>query len=264
MLMLRVSVVVLVLVLLSSSALVVHAIPPVERIWGPAPVIVDANYNPLCCFGLYHANVNERVFIQSNLTSSFNAQSFMHIIKVTDNEGVTVHLSWVASKLNKDESTVLTQSWIPDRVGLYIIERFVWDSLEDPAALGSTQTAELVVTSDKAGDFNIRISPRDIELREGESANVGVILTSINGFDSKVNLSIEVSCKCLEVTLKPDVIVLSPYREEGAVLTVKVTHERGDWEPNVPLAYTSITVTGGSLDGLLKRSAQLIIAIPQS
>jgi|GEM_PF-6362793 len=262
--MLKIFAVVLISVLLYGSIVLVHAIPPLERVWSREPVIVDNNHITLCCRGLYHAIVNDGVIIQSNITSNFDGQSFAHIVKITDSEGITVFLSWIESKLGKNESTVLAQSWMPDGIGLYTVEMFDWDSVDNPDPLGPVRTVELVVTSDKTGDFNIRLDRTDVELREGAWANVGVILTSINGFDSKVNLSVEVSCKCLEATLKPRLVTLSPYSHADALLTVKVNSEKGDWGSGVPLAYAAVGITGKSSDGLLQRSAQVIIVMPQS
>lgn len=138
---------ILVIMLLSSSIVAINAQPPLMRAVASQPVIVDANNNLLCCLDQYHVNLNQRILIKSTISSITQPQSFVYIVKVTDSEGVTAMLSWVISKLGKDESADFTQSWTPDNWGQYTVEIFVWESMERPSALSPVRSVNVVVTA---------------------------------------------------------------------------------------------------------------------
>jgi len=67
----------------------------------------------------------------------------VYIVQIKDDEDVTVSLSWVQSKLGKGESGSFSQSWVPDRVGHYRVETFVWRSLDNPLALSPFRFLEI-------------------------------------------------------------------------------------------------------------------------
>ena len=64
-----------------------------------------------------------------------NIQPFIYILQVKDSEGVTVSLSWVEGELLPNGTNRISQSWIPEFSGRYVLELFVWDSMEQPNIL---------------------------------------------------------------------------------------------------------------------------------
>jgi hypothetical protein len=76
------------------------------------------------------------VAVQSSLTNSLTKkQPFVYITHVKDADGFTVQLSFVKGALEPFQSLKVAQSWIPDLSGKYVVEVFVWDSIEDPSPL---------------------------------------------------------------------------------------------------------------------------------
>ncbi len=178
MLMSRIFVAILVFVLLSGSIVAVNAQPPAQRAPASEPVILDADKNPLCFKDSCDLTVNQRVFIKSTITNQIQPQSFVYIVKVTDSEGVTVLLSWVNSKLGKYGSGDFIRSWIPDKVGHYTIETFVWDSLDVPVALSPTRSVKASVLSQQTVKCDGKLVPR-INYKN-DTATIPVLLMQPN------------------------------------------------------------------------------------
>ncbi len=126
-----------------TSITPVNAQPSMALVPASEPVILDVDNNLLCIDRTCDVTVYQRVFIRSTLTSNFHPESFVYIVQIKDDEDVTVSLSWVQSKLGKDESGSFSQSWVPDRVERYRVETFVWSSLENPLPLSPFRSLEV-------------------------------------------------------------------------------------------------------------------------
>ncbi len=136
---------ILVIVLLSSSITAVNAQPTLVLVPASEPVILDSRKNPLCFEGSCDLTVNQRVFIESTITSNFASNSFVLILQIKNQDKVTVLLSWIQSKLGKDEINDVTQSWLPDAIGRYTIETYVWRALDNPMVLSPFHSVEVSV-----------------------------------------------------------------------------------------------------------------------
>jgi hypothetical protein len=73
-------------------------------------------------------------------------QSFIHILQVKDESGITVSLAWSEGELEPNESRRVSQTWIPDGIGKYAFQFFVWESMENPKILDSMQEVMVNVT----------------------------------------------------------------------------------------------------------------------
>lgn len=62
-------------------------------------------------------------------------QNFAYITQVTNDENVVISLSWLTGSLSPRQSFSPAQSWIPTESGLYTIQIFVWESINNPEAL---------------------------------------------------------------------------------------------------------------------------------
>jgi hypothetical protein len=58
-----------------------------------------------------------------------------YFTQVTNDDGVVVSLSWLTGSLSPRQSFSPAQSWLPTESGLYIIQIFVWESIDNPEAL---------------------------------------------------------------------------------------------------------------------------------
>ena len=73
------------------------------------------------------------VLVQTKVTNSLNEhQPFVYILQVKDSEGFTVMLTWIKGMMNASSALDAGISWTPEESGNYIVEIFVWKSLEEP------------------------------------------------------------------------------------------------------------------------------------
>ena len=91
--------------------------------------------------------VGSQVLISSKVSNNQTiSQDFVHIVKVTDEDGNVVMLSFTQGTLNPNESRTNAFSWTPEATGTYTVEIFVWESFANPVALSPkiTETVEVM------------------------------------------------------------------------------------------------------------------------
>jgi len=54
-------------------------------------------------------------------------------------------ISWIQGELLPKQSLDVSQSWIPKKSGIYEIETFVWNSLNNPTPLAPVMSTSMVV-----------------------------------------------------------------------------------------------------------------------
>ena len=120
---------------LFASASIGYLVPPIERAVASEPQIVDSSGESVSTL-----LVNEQVLIQSELTNiQKKKQPFAYIVQIKDSEALTVSLSWVTGELPPEDSFKAAQSWIPDAQGMFTVEVFVWESIDNPNAISPLQ-----------------------------------------------------------------------------------------------------------------------------
>ncbi len=83
--------------------------------------------------------VNEQIMIVADVSNSQNIQQpFAYLTQVTNDENIVVSLSWLTGSLSPNQSLSPAQSWMPTKSGLYTIEIFVWESIDNPEALSQS------------------------------------------------------------------------------------------------------------------------------
>ncbi len=109
-------------------------ISPIERISISDNFISDSLGNELG-----DLSSNEQVQVVGAIQSNQNfGQDFVFLLQITNPKGTIVSLSWINGRLEPNQYLELSQSWIPQQSGEFIIEIFVWDSLLDPIPLAPT------------------------------------------------------------------------------------------------------------------------------
>jgi len=127
---------------LFDSANIGYLIPPLERAVASEPKIVDHKGESIS-----ELSVSQQVLIQSEITNSQKKkQPFAYIVQIKDDEGVTISLSWVTGELPPKESLKAAQSWILDAQGIFSVEIFVWESIDNPTALSPVQSTTIEVS----------------------------------------------------------------------------------------------------------------------
>ena len=80
--------------------------------------------------------VDEQIMIMADISNNQDTQqNFAYITQVRDNDDVVISLSWLTGSLSPRQSFSPTQSWIPDEPGVYHIQVYVWESIDNPSAL---------------------------------------------------------------------------------------------------------------------------------
>lgn len=94
--------------------------------------------------------VGNQIMITADVSNSQNIQQpFAYLTQVKNENQVVISLSWLTGSLSPGQSFSPAQSWTPTESGLYIIEVFVWESIDNPEALSTPLSMTVkVVDSD--------------------------------------------------------------------------------------------------------------------
>jgi len=86
------------------------------------------------------------VLVQTKVTNNLDEeQPFVYILQVKHSEGFTVMLTWIKGTMNASAALDAGISWTPEESGNYMVEIFVWKSLEDPGELPLTKSITVFV-----------------------------------------------------------------------------------------------------------------------
>jgi len=78
----------------------------------------------------------QQVILERNIeNTSGMRQPFIYILQVKDSAGVTLSVSWVKGELAPNVLNKVSQSWVPESSGKFMLELFVWESMENPKIL---------------------------------------------------------------------------------------------------------------------------------
>jgi len=82
--------------------------------------------------------VDEQIMIMADVSNNQDTpQIFAYITQVRNSDDVVISLSWITGSLSPRQSFSPAQSWIPTESGIYHIQVFVWESIDNPSALSS-------------------------------------------------------------------------------------------------------------------------------
>ncbi|MEX0861498.1 hypothetical protein [Nitrosopumilus sp.] len=80
--------------------------------------------------------VDEQIMIMADISNNQETQqNFAYITQVRNNDDIVISLSWLTGSLSPRQSFSPAQSWIPHESGVYHIQVFVWESIDNPNAL---------------------------------------------------------------------------------------------------------------------------------
>jgi len=80
--------------------------------------------------------VDEQIMIMADISNNQDIQqNFAYITQVRDNDDVVISLSWLTGSLSPRQLFSPAQSWIPTEPGMYHIQVYVWESIDNPSAL---------------------------------------------------------------------------------------------------------------------------------
>lgn len=79
--------------------------------------------------------VGNQIMITADISNSQNTQQPFAYLTQVKNENQVISLSWLTGSLSPRQSFSPAQSWTPTESGLYTVEIFVWESVDNPEAL---------------------------------------------------------------------------------------------------------------------------------
>jgi len=80
--------------------------------------------------------VGNQIMVTADISNNQNTQQqFAYLTQIKNEHQVVISLSWLTGSLSPNQSFSPAQSWTPTEPGLYDIEVFVWESVDNPEAL---------------------------------------------------------------------------------------------------------------------------------
>ena len=90
--------------------------------------------------------VGQTGMIFSNIKNAVDfSQDFAYIVQIKDENDDVVSLSWVTGQAIPSQELGMSVSWMPEKSGKYLIERFVWNSIKGAIPLTDTVSYEILV-----------------------------------------------------------------------------------------------------------------------
>jgi len=122
-------------------ALVDSSIAPIERIDNLPIRFSDGYGNSLQSF----SSDNPLQIVGTIVNPNDFKQRFVYLFQVKNDNNAVASISWIQGELSSAQSLDVSQSWTPEKSGVYKIETFVWDSLVDPIVLAPITSAVITV-----------------------------------------------------------------------------------------------------------------------
>jgi len=72
-------------------------------------------------------------------------QKFVYLFQVKNANNSVESISWIQGELSSKQRLDVSQSWVPEKSGVYYIETFVWNSLNDPIPLSNLMSTSITV-----------------------------------------------------------------------------------------------------------------------
>ncbi len=94
----------------------------------------------------YEIEVGKQVMITADLTNGQDRnQKFAYLVQIKNQDNIVVSLSWLTGSLSPRQSFTPAQSWTTDTSGVYYVEIFVWESVDNPEALSPPLSMTITV-----------------------------------------------------------------------------------------------------------------------
>jgi hypothetical protein len=124
-----------------SLARVTSSIPSLEKLTNSQITLSDSSGQPLTSF-----QVNNRIQIVGSIENEqLFDQKFVYLVQVKDSNSSVVSLSWISGELTGKQNLTVSQSWLPKNSGTFLIESYVWNSLEYQIALSHPISHSVII-----------------------------------------------------------------------------------------------------------------------
>jgi len=116
-------------------------IPSINLLENSSIILSDSLGNQLLSF-----SSNHQMQMVGTVTNDQNfPQKFVYLFQVKNASNSVESISWIQGELSPKQSLDVSQSWFPKKSGIYQIETFVWNSLNNLMALAPVMSSSIVV-----------------------------------------------------------------------------------------------------------------------
>ena len=126
---------------IQTSAIIDHSIPAINRIQTTPISFSDSFGNPLTSY------ISEsQMQIVGTIENQLNYdQEFIYFFQIKNSDNSVLSLSWIQGKLSPNQILDISQSWIPEKSDNYILETYVWNSLNDFIPLSPSISSSIII-----------------------------------------------------------------------------------------------------------------------
>ena len=126
---------------IQTSAIIDHSIPAINRIQTTPISFSDSFGNPLTSY----ISESQMQIIGTIENQIIFDQEFIYFFQIKNSANSVISLSWIQGKLSPNQILDISQSWIPTKSGNYILETYVWNSLNDLIPLSPPISTLIIV-----------------------------------------------------------------------------------------------------------------------
>jgi len=132
-----------ILFVLSISFVPAFALEELERASISNPKLVNG-------FGLpigNNVNVDQQIQISADITNNQDkSQKFFYLVQIKDKSDFVVSFGWISGEIPPHQKFNPSLSWIPDNLGEFTAEIFLWEALINHKALTEYTTLQINVS----------------------------------------------------------------------------------------------------------------------
>ena len=126
---------------IETSANVDHSIASINRIQTSPISFSDSFGNPL-----ESLTSQTQMQIVGTIENQLNyEQEFIYFFQIKNSDNSVLSLSWIQGKLSPNQILDISQSWIPEKSDNYVLETYVWNSLNDFIPLSPPISTSIIV-----------------------------------------------------------------------------------------------------------------------
>ena len=126
---------------IQASAIIDHSIPAINRIQTTPISFSDSFGNPLTSY----ISESQMQIVGTIENQIIFDQEFIYFFQIKNSANSVISLSWIQGKLSPNQILDISQSWIPTKSGNYILETYVWNSLNDLIPLSPPISTLIIV-----------------------------------------------------------------------------------------------------------------------
>ncbi len=97
--------------------------------------------------GVWHTKINKQIQIAADIVNNQDKpQTFAYLVQIQNQDGVVISLSWLTGSLDAKQTLSPSQSWVPTLPGMYTVQIFIWQAIDNPDALSPPLTMKIEAT----------------------------------------------------------------------------------------------------------------------